>query len=65
MIALLINDFTSIEFQFGKTFRPKAKPNHVIIPTNRSSTTDIYIFFSAWSNDEKNACNTGDNYFNT
>lgn len=24
-----------------------------------------YTFFSAWSIDEKNACNTEDNYFNT
>lgn len=45
MITLLINDFTSIEFQFGKTFRPSAKPNYVIIPTNRSSIRyNIYIF---------------------
>lgn len=45
MITLQINDFTSIEFQFGKTFRPSAKPNHVIIPTNRPSIRyNIYIF---------------------
>lgn len=62
MITLLINDFMSIEFQFGKTFRLKAKPNHVIIVINRSTTG---IILSVSFNDEKNTCNKGVNYFNT
>ena len=45
MITSLINGFASIEFQFGKTFRPRAKLNYVIIPTNHSCIRyNIYIF---------------------
>ena len=45
MITLLINGFASIEFQFGKTFRPRVKPNYVIIPTNLSCIRyNIYFF---------------------